>query len=259
VLKEERLIITYALGVILAALQAPSRDSLIAEGIRLTDMRPAEALIRFEGLLARDTLDIEANWRAAVARSDMALPLRDKKTRPLRDSLLSRAQIEARRAVALAPADVDALFALGLVLGNTALTRGIKEKVRMAREIRSVALRAVAADSTHSGAHHLLGRWNYEVMRLSGFERFVAKNILGGGVFGQASWEEAQAELESAVRLDPERIYHRLVLGRILAARKDPAAARDQLARIAALPARVAADSTYRREAVELLASLRAS
>ena len=231
----------------------------MAEGIRLADLEPAAALVRFDAVLARDSLDVQANWRAAVAATDVALPLTGKSARPRRDSLLARAQDNARRAVRLAPSDAPALFALGLVLGNTALTRGSKERVRMATEIRSLALRAIAADSTHDGAQHLLGRWNYEVMKLSGIQRLIAKSILGGGVFGQASWEEARRRLELAVALDPDRIYHRLDLARVLSARKESAAAQSELRRIAELPNRVAADSTYRREAVELLASLRAS
>jgi len=143
------------------------------------------------------------------------------------------------------------------VLGNTALTKGIRDKVRMSNEIRSLALRAVAADSTHDGAQHLLGRWHYEVMRLSGIERFIAKSFLGGEEFGRASWSEAQRRLERAVALAPERIYHRLVLARILAARKDESGAAAELRRIGALRDKVAADSTYRREAGEMLAKLR--
>jgi len=250
-------LITYVVAAVLAVIQAPSQDSVLAEGIRLSAMKPAEALGRFEMLLRADSLDVKASWRAAIARSDMALPLREKRDRPRRDSLFEQAQKDARLAVRLEPSNVNALFALGMVLGNTALTKGIRDKVRMSNEIRSLALRAVAADSTHDGAHHLLGRWHYEVMRLSGFERFIAKSILGGEEFGQASWSEAQRRLERAVALAPERIYHRLVLARILAARKETAAAAAELTRIAALPDQVAADSTYRREAEELLRELR--
>jgi hypothetical protein len=250
---------TYALAALLAATQLTSRDSLLTEGIRLSAMQPAEALGRFEILLRADSLDVEASWRAAIARSDLALPLREKKDRLRRDSLLRLAQADARRAVGLEPGDVNTLFALGLVLGNTALTRGIRDRVRMSNEIRSLALRALAADSTHDGAQHLLGRWHYEVMRLSGIERFIAKSFLGGEEFGRASWSEAQRRLERAVSLAPERIYHRLVLARILAARKDESGAAAELRRIGALRDKVAADSTYRREAAEMLAKLRGS
>ena len=203
-----------------------------------------------------DTAAAGTAWRSAIALNDEALPLTSRSVRPRRDSLLAQAQREARRAVTLAPENPNARFALGLVLGNTALTKSTRERVKMAAEIRSTALRAVALDSTHDGAHHLLGRWHYEIMRLSGLERFIAKKILGGGVFGLASWGEARRELELAVSLDPTRIYHRLDFARILAARKETVLAQAQLRRVAELPDRVAADSTYRREARELLAKL---
>lgn len=220
-------------------------------------MQPGQAVLRFDRVLQLDSLDLEANWRAAIARSDMTLPLIRKADRATRDSVLSLAQVTARRARRLAPNSAQAAFTLGLVLGNTALTKGIREKVRMATEIRALGLLAVAADSNHDGAQHLLGRWNYEVMKLSGIERFIAKSILGGAAFGQASWEEARRRLERAVALDPTRIYHRLDLARVLVARKEKTAAAAELERITGLPDRVAADSTYRREAGEMLAKLR--
>lgn len=247
--------IKYVIGIF-CAVQAPPRDSLLAEGVRLAAMQPAAALLRFERILSRDSTDVEANWRAAIARNDLAEQLEGKEARTRRDSLLQAAELEGRRAVRLDSSSARALFALGLVLGNTALTRGLKPRIRMAVEIRELALRSLAADSALDGAHHLLGRWNYEVMRLSGFERFIARSILGGGVLGKASWNEAQVQLERAVALDSTRIYHRLDLARIYLARKNVPAARSQLQRIAALPIRVAADTTLRREAAQLLQSL---
>jgi tetratricopeptide (TPR) repeat protein len=252
-------VITYAVGLVLAVAQAPARDSLLAEGIRLAAMQPAAALVRFAAILALDSIDLEANWRAAIALNDMAEPLRDPATRGRRDALLAQAQEDARRAVRRDSTNGRALFALGLVLGNTALSRGLKERVRMAVEIQDLAQRALTADPSLDGPHHLLGRWNYEVMMLSGFSRFVARNLLGGGVLGRASWDAARRHLEWSVELDSTRIYHRLDLARVYLARKDSAAALSQLVTIRALPPRVAADSTYHREAAELLRKLHPS
>ena len=239
----------------LVALQASPRDSLLAQGIRLAAMQPAQALVRFEALLALDSTDVPALWRAAIALNDVAQPLTGA-ARGRRDPSLARAELLARRAVRLAPNQAPVLFSLGLVLGNSALTRGLRQRVRMATEIRALALRALAADSLHDGAHHLLGRWNYEVMHLSGFERLLAGSLLGGAALGKASWSEARQHLERAVALDPDRIYHHLDLARVLADRKQTAGAIAELRRVAALPVRVAADTTYRREAGELLARL---
>jgi uncharacterized protein HemY len=90
-------------------------------------------------------------------------------------------------------------------------------------------------------------------MKLSGFERFIARRLLGGGAFRKASWAEAQRQLELAVALDSSRIYHRLELARVYLARKQTAAALSELHAIDRLADRVAADSRYRRAARELL------
>ena len=61
-----------------------------------------------------------------------------------------------------------------------------------------------------------MGMWNYNVMRLSGMSRFMAKNFLGGKVFGSANWDEAQRYMEQSVAVEPERLVHHLDLARDL-------------------------------------------
>jgi hypothetical protein len=129
---------------------------------------------------------------------------------------------------------------------------GKKERIRRARIIRDEARRTLALDPRHDGAYHILGRWNAEIMRLSGLSRFFAKTMLGGGIFGEASWEGAISNMERAVALDPGRLYHRLELAEIYVDRKRYDDARAQLAEIEALPDREIMDSVYRREAVAL-------
>ena len=248
-------------AVVPVAAQSPqmpaTRDSLLADAIGLSALEPAEAARRFERLASRDSLDAEAHWRAAIAWSESASALTTKPGRPRRDSLNARAEVHARRALALDSAGAWPAFALGLVLGNTALTKGIKARVRMAVEVRELALRALATDSTHDGAHHLLARWHAEVRRLSGFERLIAKTILGGGVFGEANWASARAHLERAVALDSTRIFHRLDLAAVCIDLEDYACAETELRQVAELPERVAMDPAYKREGARLRARLK--
>jgi hypothetical protein len=241
--------------LLLLGLHAPPEDSLLEEGRRLAAMHPTQAALVFERVLAADSLQVEANWRAAIAISDRA-ELLPAGSFPLQDSLGKAAERYARRAVRLAPDAADPLFALGLVLGRASLHRGIRERVRVGEEVRALAERAIAADSLHDGAHHLLGRWHYEVKLLSGFERFVARAFLGGKTLGQARWDTAEAELRTAVALDTTRIYHRLDLARVYLARGKPGLARIELERILVLPDRVAADASWRAEARGLLDKL---
>jgi tetratricopeptide (TPR) repeat protein len=230
-----------ALGV--GAMRTPDLDTGLAE---------------FEAALALDSTSYQADWRASIAILDRIEMAADSLTRPERDSLYARAEMLARRAVAADSADANGHFALALALGRASLTMDRQKRIRLASVIRNEARKAIALDPRHDGAYHILGRWNAEIMRLSGFSRFFARSFLGADVFAQASWDSAIANLEAAVALDPARIYHRLDLARVYADRRRYDDARAQLQRVAELPDREILDPRYRREAAALFAALEA-
>src|SRR5882724_1529238 len=210
------------------------------------------AIAHYDAALALDSADYEANWRAAIALLDQGEQIPDSVKSPQRDSLYARAERLARRAVAADSMGADGHFALAAAVGSASLTMGKKERIRRARVIRDEAMRAIALNPRHDGAYHILGRWNAEIMRLSGLSRFFAKRLLGAGIFGEASWEAAVSNMERAAALDPGRLYHRLELAQIYVDRKRYDDARAQLADLAALPDREIMDSVYRREGAEL-------
>lgn len=214
------------------------------------------ALAHYEAALALDSAGYEANWRAAIALLDEGEQIADSVKSPERDSLYADAERLARRAVAADSNGAEGHFALAAAVGRASLTMGKKERIRRARIIRDEALRTLELDPRHDGAYHILGRWNAEIMRLSGLSRFFAKNLLGAGVFREASWEEAVSNMERAVALDPGRLYHRLELAEIYVDRKRYDDARSELAQLAALPDREIMDSVYRREAAALAADI---
>jgi tetratricopeptide (TPR) repeat protein len=209
-------------------------------------------LAHYEAALAADSMDYEANWRAAMALLDRGQQIPDSVKSPERDSLYARAERLARRAVRADSTGADGHFAVAAAVGLASLTKGKKERIRRAEVVRDEALKALELNPHHDGAYHILGRWNAEIMRLSGFSRFFARSFLGAGVFKQASWEEAIADLQRAVAIDPGRIYHRLELAEVYADRKQWSDAREELARIQALPDREILDSLYRAQATEL-------
>jgi tetratricopeptide (TPR) repeat protein len=221
-----------------------------AAAIHAHDLRTG--LAHFEAALAIDSLDYAANWRAAIALLDQGELIPDSVKSPERDSLFARAEILARRAEAVDSLRPEGHFAVAATVGRASLGMGKKERIRRAKIIRDEALRTIELDSTYDGAYHVLGRWNAEIMRLSGLSRFFAKSFLGAGIFRQASWEGAISNLQKAVELDPARIYHRLELARIYADRKRYQEARDQLSQIDALPDREILDPVYRERAAAL-------
>jgi tetratricopeptide (TPR) repeat protein len=247
-----------ALALLLAAAHVPTTAAQtvadhVAMGVAAIEARDLRTgLAHYEAALALDSTDYPANWRTAFALLDEAELIPDSLAGVERDSLLGRAEVLARRAVALDSLAPEGHFAAAATVGRAALTMGKRERIRRAKVVREEALRTLALDPGHDGAYHVLGRWNAEIMRLSGFSRFFAKRFLGASIFGQASWDQAIANLQKAVELDPERIYHRLELARIYADRERDQEALDQLGRIASLPDRELLDPLYRERAVEL-------
>jgi tetratricopeptide (TPR) repeat protein len=214
------------------------------------------ALAHYQAALALDSTDYEANWRASIALLDQGELIPDSVRSPRRDSLYEEAERLAHRAVAADSMGPDGHFALAAAVGRASLTMGKKERIRRARIIRDEALRTIALNPHHDGAYHILGRWNAEIMRLSGLSRFFAKSLLGAGIFGEASWEVAISNMEQAVALDPGRLYHHLELAEIYVDRKRYPEARAQIQEIEALPDREMMDSVYRREAQALGAKI---
>jgi tetratricopeptide (TPR) repeat protein len=236
------------------AMAPPGPSAAIAEGVRAFDARePDLARQDFESALALDSTSYEANWRLSLTLITLGAETPDSVKSPERDSLFARAERLARRAVAADSLGADGHFLLARAIGQTALTKGKKERIRLGGEVRNEALRAIELNPKHDGAYHVLGRWNAEVMRLSGFSRFFARQFLGGDVLGQASWDAAISNLERAVELDSTRITHRLDLARVYAERKRYTDARRQLEAVESLPVRDFEDPRFKQEGVALM------
>ena len=239
------------------ALEAQDAVDHVAMGMAANEAHDLKTALRhFQAELEQDSSSYEANWRAALTLLDLGEQIPDSSKSNERDSLYSLAEQYATRAVAASPQGADGHFALAASIGRVSLGLGTEARIRRAKVIRSEALRAIELNPRHDGAYHILGRWSAEIMRLSGLSRFFARNFLGAGIFQEASWSKAIANMQKAVELDPGRIYHHLELARIYADRKRPADAEIQLHAVESLPAREVMDSAYKRQGIELRSRL---
>ncbi len=249
-----------ALLATLAILAFPTAEAQTAtEHVALGDRdhearNAAGALAHYEAALAVDPNLYEALWKASREAVDLGEFLPDEGQRK---ALYTKAEGYGKRAVSANPDDAEGHFALARALGRTALTMGKRDRVRYAAEVRTEALAALAAAPEHPGALHVMGMWNAEVMRLNSFERFFAKNLLGGKVFNTANWNDAVSYMERSVAAEPDRISHRLDLGRIYADVGSVAKAREQFVWIASAPLHDYNDAHYKEEAARALASMK--
>jgi tetratricopeptide (TPR) repeat protein len=168
-----------------------------------------EALTRYEAAIAADSSNADALGKASRTSVDLGESLTD----PARKKeLFRKGERYARLAVAADSSNAEAWFHLARALGRTALSVGVRDRVKFAVEVRKCAQRSLALHPDHAGALHVLGMWNAEVKRLSGFELFFARRFLGGGVLGQANWKDAVSYMERAVEVDPDRLVHKVDL-----------------------------------------------
>jgi tetratricopeptide (TPR) repeat protein len=252
-------VVAVALSAAAIALPAPSAHAQsAAEHIAAGDrehaaMNAAAALKHYEAAIAVDPRSYEALWKASRDAVDLGESQTDKGRRT---QIYKSAEQYARRAVEVDPNDAEGHFHLARSLGRNALTLGTRDKIKYATDVRAQALEALKHDPKHAGALHVMGVWNAEVMRLSGFERMMAKNFLGGKVFGTANWQNAVRYMEESVAVDPQRLVHHLDLGKIYLDVGDKAKARQQFQLVASLPATEANDAMYKRDAERQLQKL---
>ena len=241
------------------SLRAQTAADHIALGDSAGLRHPDVALRHYQAALAADSTNYEANWKAARAIADVAKQLQGNadSLKNRRDSLYSVGRGYAERAIRADSTKADGHYVMAMVLGRLSRTKGSKERVRYAKLIFDEATRAVEINPNHDNAHHVLGVWNAEVKRLSGFQRFFAKALFGGGFMSKANWDDAVDHLERAVAIHPDHIYHRLELAEVYADIGQNSKAREQLTIIATLPLADVLDGQYKEEAANLLTHIK--
>lgn len=235
-----------------ASAQSPAEHITMADQAYQA-LKPADAVTHYEAAIAADPRNYDALWKASRTLVDLAEFETDATKR---QNWYKSAEQYARQAIAAKPDDPEGHFSLARALGRVALTLGAKDRVKYAGNVRNEALEALKYNPNHAGALHVMGVWNAEVMRLSGFSRFMAKNFLGGKVFNSASWPEARRYMEKAVEVDPDRLTHHLDLGRVYADMGEKDKAREQFQIVVNGKEREFNDPHYKRQAEEALKKL---
>lgn len=236
-------------GMLLAASIAGAQTA--ADHIALGDkeyvaMSASAALQHYEAAIKEDPKNYEALWKASRSAVDLGSYERNDEKRAM---YFKNAELYARRAVEANPADAEGHFNLARALGKNALTQGPKARIKYATDVRTHALECLKINPKHAGCLHVMGMWNAEIMRLNGFTRMLAKNLLGGKVFGSANWAEAKRYMEESVANEPDRIVHHVDLAGVYRDTGDKAKARAEWQTAMKLPNRDYNDRHYKGEA----------
>lgn len=204
---------------------------LEAERLRPDDAKVLQKIARQYSDLVLDQPDKEAKMRYAQTALEYSL-----------------------RAVALDPRDPVNVLSLAVCHGKLAVYSDTRTKVQYSRLVKEEAERALALDPNYAWAHHVLGRWHYEVASLGAGARFFVRLFYGG--LPEASHAQAIEHLARAVALEPTELNHHLELGFACAAAGQTAEARRHWQHGLALASRGKHDEPAKARAREALAAL---
>jgi tetratricopeptide (TPR) repeat protein len=215
---------------------------------KLDNARALEMYLQAEKLGARDA---ETLYR--IARQ-YALSMNDASSEDKQRALGEKALAYAQRAVAADPDHAKSLLSVAICYGRLIRFVGARTKVEYSRLVKEHAEKALKLDPSDSYAWHVLGAWNYELAQMGALARTFVKVVYGG--MPPASNEEAERLFRKAVELAPERVSHRVELGRTYAVLGKDEAARAELRKALALPNLEKDDPESKKRATQALADL---
>lgn len=120
----------------------------------------------------------------------------------------------AEKCIEAAPHESFGHVALCVSKGRLALFTDNKTKVRLAKEAQQCAYKAMDCDPNSDVAHHLMGRWHYEMAQINVVLRTLVR-IMYGTALSPGTRADALASYRRAAELAPQRMIHRVEAGRV--------------------------------------------
>jgi len=192
------------------SLTSVSQDvtALVREADRLEDA-PNElgALNKF-----KEALQIQPTHVHALSKSsELCSRIGSRETNAAtRDAWFKAALAYANKAIQVAPLNDQANVSMAMILGKSTLVKSGKEKLKNARAIKHHLDVAIKTNPNNYLAWHILGRWNYEISKVSAVERAGAKLFYGGVPLGSS--KNAIMYFEKSRTLMPNLILNDLSL-----------------------------------------------
>eukprot|EP00192_Tetraselmis_astigmatica_P011929 CAMPEP_0117684802 /NCGR_PEP_ID=MMETSP0804-20121206/21336_1 /TAXON_ID=1074897 /ORGANISM="Tetraselmis astigmatica, Strain CCMP880" /LENGTH=401 /DNA_ID=CAMNT_0005495903 /DNA_START=610 /DNA_END=1815 /DNA_ORIENTATION=+ len=121
----------------------------------------------------------------------------------------------AKQAIRIDPTNALGHIAACVSMGRLAMCSDNRQKVKLAFEAQEEASLALACDPNNDLAHHLQGRWHYEMAGINCVMRTLVR-VMYGTALNSGSHKEAANYYVRAVELCPERLIHHVELGRCM-------------------------------------------
>ncbi len=209
------------------------------------------AITLSEEILNDDPDNIDALWIKSVAYSNVA----NYREGADKEELFEKADKLADKALSIRDDYADAHYAKAVALGRKAEAAGVRDGVRLSREIKESVEHAIEHDPEHGGAWYINGMLLYRVANLSRMERMAANALFGGFPF-EASDEEAIEALEKAIQYSPGNIYYHVGFAEVLKSNDKNGEARRVLEKAQELEPVTPEDPDHLDRVNEMLSSL---
>ncbi len=170
----------------------------------LSSYKDTEALSLYETVLREAPDNYQALCMASMLHSRIGDRFPDD-TRKMEH--FDKAKQYATQAYELNPSDAESNYSMALSLACAAMVSGPKQRLSVTNQIKSFLDAALADNSAHAGAWHLLGRWHFKMANLN-FAEVVASKMFFGGVCGEASNGEAVQAMKMAIQHNPNNIRY---------------------------------------------------
>ena len=190
-------------------------SNLAARGLEYEQALDVRAAVQcFEEAVKLNPADLFCLCLAAKQWSDLTF-YHDVLTDRERQVVNVKALEYAERAIVEHPKSPGGYLALCISKGRLGLFMDNKTKVKLAKEAQEAATTAIRLGPDNDVAHHLMGRWHYEMSKLNVVVRTIVR-VMYGTSLAPGTKEEALESYKKAVELAPNRLIHHVETGRVL-------------------------------------------
>ena len=248
-------IMKFALGCLLffVSTLGQSQAGLFEQGLAFEkEFKVDQALIKFKEVIKSQPSHSGALTHASRMLSNIGgrLPLTVKVEK--RKYYLEAMEL-AERAIKLDDKNVEPHLAYVISLGLLSeVSESAQEKVKHAKIIYNEATTMIMLDSSFAAAYFILGKWHFELARLSWFERLACELFFGGLPEG-ISMDKAIAYLQKASLIEPNTILYLFGEASAYHYKKDNKKAIALLKLALSLPIREPDDVQRKKRCTELL------
>jgi len=210
------------------------------------------ALEKYKQIVAIDATDISSLVKCTELNCSIGERQKDKKVKAI---YFDSADVYAQKAYQQNLNNADACYAMALVMAKkTEVEDDNKKLLEDVKQIKIYADQALAINPNHAKANYILGKWHFELIRLSWIKRAAIKTFYGG--IPDTQIDSAAYYMEKARIDDPYFALDYLDLAKVYQYDHQPGKAIDVLNKLVKLPNRTFDDAAIKEEGKKMLAGM---